>query len=205
MDMNRVDCIEPQRLPAGADKGTVRWAVKAHWAACPSEERLARSARIMEVLASLPEFQTARTVLGYWSMAREVDTQAAIRQWAVHKRILLPVMEGEHLLLKPYTGEDDLVCHPWGVWEPASGEAVSIREVDLVITPGAAFDLEGGRLGYGKGFYDRLLGSPEAGRCRRVGVCFDFQWYDHVPREAHDVAVDRVIVGAPQTVWVHNP
>ena len=90
--------------------------------------------------------------------------------------------------------------------EPASGEAVSIREVDLVITPGAAFDLEGGTARIRKRvFTTACWASPEAGRCRRVGVCFDFQWYDHVPREAHDVAVDRVIVGAPQTVWVHNP
>ncbi len=197
--------IVPQRLPAEADKRSVRRAVKAQWALCDPEERLDRSGRIMEMLESLPEFKQAQTLLMYWSMSREVDTQAAVRRWSVGKRILLPVMAGDHLLLKPYTGDENLVCHPWGVWEPASGPSVPLREVDLVVTPGAAFDLEGGRLGYGKGFYDRLLSSPEAGSCRSVGVCFDFQWYDRLPREAHDVAVNRVIVGAAREVWVHNP
>jgi len=202
---NTLNCIVPQRLPAGADKRSVRREVKAQWAQCDPAERLDRSARIMEELESLPEFKQAQTLLLYWSMSREVATQAAVRRWSTGKRILLPVMEGDHLLLKPFTGDDDLVCHPWGVWEPTSGQNVPIREVDLVVAPGAAFDLEGGRLGYGKGFYDRLLSSPEAASCRSVGVCFDFQWYDHLPREAHDVAVDRVIVGAAQKVWVHNP
>lgn len=203
--MNGMEPIWPQNLPPEADKKTVRRRVREAWAACPPEERTAVSARMMEALERDAEFVQARTVLLYWAMPSEVDTCPLIRRWADRKRILLPVMQGNDLLLKPYAGENDLVCHPWGVWEPASGKSVSIREVDLVVTPGAAFDTEGGRLGYGKGFYDRLLTKPEAAACRTLGVCFEFQWYERLPRENHDVAVDRVMVGSLRGVYLHNP
>lgn len=203
--MNAVCPIDPQGLASEVDKKSVRRRIKAVGATWSEEKRTAVSARMMEFLERDSEFVQARTVLLYWAMPLEVDTRPLVRRWADRKRIVLPVMQGEELLLRRFTDETDLVCHPWGVWEPVSGETVTIREMDLVVTPGAAFDVDGGRLGYGKGFYDRLLTKPEAAGCRTLGVCFDYQWYEHLPRESHDVAVDRVLVGGSWGVYLHNP
>lgn len=203
--MNTYHPIQPLALPAGADKRTVRRMVKEAYALRSPATLADASARIMAAVETLPEFSRAQTLLLYWAMPSEVDTRPFIRRWSGQKRILLPVMQGERLLLRPYTGEADLVCHPWGVWEPACGEAVGVREVDLAVVPGAAFDPAGGRLGYGKGFYDRLLDAPEASGCLKVGVCFDFQFFERVPRQSHDIAMDRVIAGSSRQAYLYNP
>lgn len=203
--MNTYNPIQPYVLPAGADKKTVRRMVREACALRSPAALAGASARIMAAVEALPEFSRAKTLLLYWAMPTEVDTRSFIGRWSGQKRILLPVMQGEHLLLRSYAGENDLVRHPWGVWEPTRGEAVGVREVDLAVVPGAAFDPGGGRLGYGKGFYDRLLGAPEAAGCLKAGVCFDFQFFERVPRQSHDIAMDRVIAGSPRQAYLYNP
>lgn len=65
---------------------------------------------------------------------------------------------------------------------------------DVIIVPGLVFDHEGGRIGYGAGYYDRLLADHE--RAHKIGVCFPFQLSTHaIPQEDHDVAIDEVITG----------
>ncbi len=67
-----------------------------------------------------------------------------------------------------------------------------IREIDAFLCPGLAFDSHGGRLGRGRGFYDRMLAKarPDA---IKVGVCFEFQQVDDTFPEAHDILMDEVI------------
>lgn len=88
------------------------------------------------------------------------------------------------------TSIDDLVPGYRGIREPARKEPAS--EVDAAIVPGVAFDERGGRLGYGGGFFDRFLESLDPG-VPVVGVCFDAQIVEEVPREPHDRAVDLVV------------
>jgi 5-formyltetrahydrofolate cyclo-ligase len=91
---------------------------------------------------------------------------------------------------------EGLVRGRYGVLEPAAERpARSIRATGLVLAPGIAFDLRGGRLGRGAGYYDRALapiGKRRDGP-RFVGVAFDLQIVDRVPMQRHDVFMDAVV------------
>jgi 5-formyltetrahydrofolate cyclo-ligase len=79
----------------------------------------------------------------------------------------------------------------FGICEPRSGEAVPLARIDLVVLPGVAFDKKGIRLGYGLGCYDRALAAIE--RPTLVGLAYDFQVVNALPREEHDIPVDMVV------------
>jgi 5-formyltetrahydrofolate cyclo-ligase len=79
----------------------------------------------------------------------------------------------------------------FGVLEPAAGcPVLPLNQLDLVLVPGVAFDLSGGRLGRGMGFYDRLLAEVRGHKC---GVAYDLQIVPSVPVERHDVRVDSIL------------
>jgi 5-formyltetrahydrofolate cyclo-ligase len=81
---------------------------------------------------------------------------------------------------------------PYGVPEPVEHQYLRLRDVDLVVVPGLAFDKQGGRLGRGKGCYDRFLKRLPADTAT-IGLAFDFQILPSVPAAAHDVNVDKVL------------
>jgi len=76
--------------------------------------------------------------------------------------------------------------------DPGSWDRASLSEVDLALIPGLAFDSKGGRLGRGKGFYDRLLGHPEF-RGIKVGLAWDWQIVAEVPCDSDDIPMDFVV------------
>ena len=77
-------------------------------------------------------------------------------------------------------------------WKVKVGDTIAINDVDLIIVPAAAVDETGMRLGWGRGYYDKTLGSME--RCPPVyGVVFDSELVESVPRERHDQALDGVV------------
>jgi 5-formyltetrahydrofolate cyclo-ligase len=164
------------------------------------------AARCVSRLLALPAFVDARTVLIYMSFGTEVDTNAifseALRQ---EKVVVLPRMVSAQtspdvslLALHRVDGEADLVAGKWGIREPrASCAAVQLDFVDLVLLPGVAFDRRGHRLGYGKGYYDRLL-PARCPNCLLVALAFDCQLVDEVPVSAHDVSIDLLITPSQQ-------
>jgi len=77
------------------------------------------------------------------------------------------------------------------VREPVGGGVVAVEALDLLLVPGLAFTLGGGRLGRGGGYYDRVLAAPGFGAVT-VGVCFEFQILEILPLEAHDILVRHV-------------
>ena len=164
----------------------------------PVEERRRRSVPVMERLMGLPRFRRAQNILFYWAMQDEVSTQdAVISCAAAGKNVFLPVVDGEMLRIRRFSGRAALVPgESYSIPEPVEGsEEVRISDIDLVVVPGVAFDMEGGRMGRGKGFYDRLLGEVRGDGAGpyKVGVCFDFQVVDAVPREPHDMLMDAVV------------
>ena len=96
-------------------------------------------------------------MLFYHSLPDEVDTHDFIRKWSGLKRILLPVVRGNDLDLKPYTGDDRLTEGAFHINEPTGTAFTDYAAIDLAVIPGVAFDRWGNRLGRGKGYYDRLL------------------------------------------------
>ena len=81
---------------------------------------------------------------------------------------------------------------PMNILEPAAAELVAPSDVVAWIVPGLAFTTDGARLGYGGGWYDRLLASARTDSLK-VGVAHEFQIVDDLPREPHDIRLDRVM------------
>lgn len=174
------------------DKSEVRKRMRELKRAVPPEEKLRRSALIMERVEQTEAFRQAKVVLLYWSMADEVQTHAFVERWYRAKTLLLPCVDGDDLRLRPYTGPDCLVAgEQFGIGEPTGPEWNDLEAVELIVVPGVAFDKEGHRMGRGRGFYDRLLKSTP--RAVKIGVAYGFQMLDAVPVEPHDVNMNLVI------------
>ena len=149
------------------------------------------SADVLSRLEAHPVFRTAHTLLLYYSLPDEVNTHDFIRKWSAHKQILLPVVIGDDLELRHYTGPADLKKGAYGIEEPVGEPFTDYDSIDLAIIPGVAFDTHGNRLGRGKGYYDRLL--PRLPHTYKIGICFPFQLVEEVPTEAQDVRMDEVL------------
>jgi 5-formyltetrahydrofolate cyclo-ligase len=157
------------------------------------EDRRARSAAITERLMALPELRTSRTVMAFWWFGSEVDTSGLIEALhAVGKRVVLPRVDGREVAAVVYVPGDPTTQTSFGAMEPTSAEIVRPTEIDVVIAPGVAFDRNGGRIGYGGGFYDRFLRTVRADT-PVIGLAFAVQLVDEIPRGEHDRLVDVVV------------
>ena len=99
-----------------------------------------QSAEILAALEAHPAFRAATTVLLYHSLKDEVDTHEFIRKWSREKRILLPVVVGDDLELRLYTGPEDLKPGAYGIEEPTGELFTDYADIDFIVVPGVAFD-----------------------------------------------------------------
>jgi 5-formyltetrahydrofolate cyclo-ligase len=154
--------------------------------------RSAKSERIVDRVLALPEVGAAGTVMTFWSFGSEVQTSVLIeRLQDAGKRVVLPrVAEGE-IAAVAYAPGDPVAATSFGAMEPVGAELVPAEDVDVVIVPGVAFDRRGGRVGYGGGFYDRLL--SRAPSAPAVAVAFAVQVVDEVPQGRSDSRVDVIV------------
>lgn len=161
------------------------------------EQLVALSQAIRRRLLSLPAFQEAETILFYASFRSEVRTEQTIQAaLEMGKQVALPRTRWREKQLDLCLVRDpnsELKPSTVGIPEPIdSCPSVALGEVDLIIVPGAAFDLQGYRLGYGGGFYDRLLG--QASDQPKIGLAFELQVLaEPLPIGPHDVKVDYVL------------
>lgn len=123
-------------------------------------------------------------------MKDEVQTHSFIEKWSQTKRIVLPVVVGDVLELRLYTGPADLAIGSYGIAEPIGEPFTDYADIHLVVVPGVAFDAAGHRLGRGKGYYDKLLPLIAA---PKIGICFPFQLIEEVPAEPFDICMNAVI------------
>lgn len=153
-------------------------------------ELTTKSAALLEQLERHPRFVSAHTVLLYYSLGDEVQTHEFVHKWHRQKRILLPVVQGDVLELRLYTGKDCLrTGAAYHIEEPAGEAFTRLEEIELAIVPGVSFDAEGHRLGRGKGYYDKLL--PQLSSYN-IGICYAFQVSDHLPTEPFDQPMHEV-------------
>lgn len=173
------------------DKSGVRKRIKRLISVMTEQARLSESNQIWNKLEESELFIKAERVLLYWSMADEVNTHDFIRRWYGKKRIYLPSIDGNDLLIREYTGDESMVPGPsFGIPEPVGPVLENLSEINLIIVPGRAFDLQGNRMGRGRGFYDRLLASVS---CPKVGVAFNCQMIPSVPVDENDIKMDLVV------------
>jgi len=148
------------------------------------------SGKLFINLESLPVFQNAKTILLYHSLKDEVRTHAFIEKWKNEKFIILPVVNGENLILKEYNDSSELKTGAYGIQEPTGELFSDYNKIDLAIIPGVSFDKVGNRLGRGKGYYDRLLPKIKA---FTIGLCFSLQLSEEIPAEPHDTKMNLII------------
>jgi 5-formyltetrahydrofolate cyclo-ligase len=160
-----------------------------------STERQAATAGITRNLIDLTTDLSARSVACYLSTTIEPDTRGYVN-WALAQglRILLPVSR-EDGLLDWTTGDGETETEGLFGMPEAVGELlgpIAINDVDLILVPAAAVDAGGMRMGWGRGYFDKTLGSME--KCPPVyAVVFDGELVDEVPRERHDQPVDGAV------------
>lgn len=173
------------------EKKALRKHVRALKREMPAALAEIESQNVISILENLPIFKEAKVIMAYWSMDDEVDIRKAIIRWSESKRVILPVVDGESLLLKEFSGLEELKPGDlFSIPEP-SGSIISDPErIELIVVPGVAFSKKLQRMGRGKAYYDHLLDSLSA---VRVGICFSCQLFDEIPCEAHDLLMDFVI------------
>lgn len=146
-----------------------------------------------QVLALGPFQQAARIAL-YASLGNEIDTTllfAAAR--LAGKQLYYPLVCNDRLAFHQIIALEQLRLGSFGILEPCPvGSGQTHEQMDLIVVPGVAFDLQGHRIGFGKGYYDRYLADMDP-LPMLVGLCHDFQLCPEVPAEGHDIRMDYVV------------
>lgn len=180
------------------DKALLRKELLGRRDAIPSGVRKAKDRVIHERLMSLDEIKKANVLFFFASFRSEVNTLDAIAQLLINgKRIVLPKVDRERhvLLLYEVKGIEELTAGYMNIPEPAvftEERMVDINNVDAAIIPGAGFDAEGNRIGYGGGYYDRLLSSLTH-HVPVVAPAYEEQIVESVPAEPHDIRADMIV------------
>lgn len=176
-------------------KTAIRASVRVARASIPADVRTRASHNLAAHLLALPEIASAHVVLAYAASAEEIDVAPAVdalRERGV--RVVFPRICGPgELTLHDIECDADLEAGPFGIRQPCETSAECPRdEVDAVLVPGVAFDPVGRRLGYGGGYYDRLLPTLPAA-ATAIGVAFDEQLVPELPAEEHDARMGVVV------------
>ena len=184
------------------EKTAIRRRMRALRRALSAEERL-RASKVVCAKLNLDEGIAVATdpsdsggaVAVYLASPDEIDLSDFIRKMLGRGvKVASPRWDGETYELARLQGldEGDLRRGPMNILEPAEAEIVMPRDVSVWIVPGLAFTKDGKRLGYGGGWYDRLLAAT-AGNAIKIGVAYEFQLVDDLPSEQHDILIGRVV------------
>ncbi len=160
------------------------------------DQAAAAGGAVVERVSQAPAFRERARLALYAALPDELPTRPLYEVARTLGKVLLwPRIAAEgDLEFAPCRRWEDLVPERYGVLAPPPGqESVALGENDLLLVPGVAFDLRGGRLGRGGGYYDRVLGEIGKGGPLSLGVGFEFQLVEEVPREPHDQALDALV------------
>ncbi|MDF2949677.1 MAG: 5-formyltetrahydrofolate cyclo-ligase [Sedimentibacter sp.] len=157
-----------------------------------------KSNKIVNKLIALEEYKKSNTIFVYMSFGTEVMTEDLIKlMLSEGKRVVIPYTDTKNTVLIPSeikSLENDLVLNSFGYYEPEYDKIKTVEpeEFDLIINPGVVFDKQLNRVGYGKGYYDRILVRKRKD-AKVIAVAYEFQVLDEVPAEKHDIKMDMII------------
>lgn len=174
------------------DKPSLRRMVSQLKARMTDSEKQRQANAVFTQIEQLQEFGAAEDVAVYWSLNDEIDTSRFIEKWYNKKRIWLPVVVGDDLIFRQYTGIGNMRKGAFGILEPSGPELNDIASIEVIIVPGVAFDLQNNRMGRGRGFYDRALQQSGA---FKIGVAFNCQIFKQIPTIGTDIPMDLVVAG----------
>ena len=195
--------MSAETVPGGLEsirerKDALRKQAHANRNAQENKDELSR--RIVGAFMSLPEYATAETVMFYIDVRSEVRTRHDL-QLALEsgKRVIVPWCNAAgELELFRLKSMDELELGMYRILEPKQDlrglpeKQVDVSELDLIMVPGVAFDRRGGRMGHGKGYYDKLLQHARLDT-PLVALAFECQLFEEIPVAEHDIFMDRVI------------
>ena len=149
-----------------------------------------KSDRLCRNLQSLQLFSQAKTVLAYTSFRQEPDLSPLFttkESWG------LPRCVGKSLVWHRWQPSEPLEKGAYGILEPnANSPTLEAQDVDLILIPGVGCDRQGYRLGYGGGFYDRMLSSPQWQNKPTIGIFFEFALVSELPVDSWDIPLQGV-------------
>jgi len=162
------------------------------------EKKREKDVAILKSIIKQNVFKKAKNILIYLPIHGEVDLsdllkpQAKKKTGSLNKKIVLPKVKDETTLHLYYVKNlKEVELGKFKILEPKKTLKKALpKEIDLAIIPGVVFAENGHRIGYGKGFYDRLLKKIT---CPKVGVAYDFQIVENIPGEPHDKPMDMII------------
>jgi 5-formyltetrahydrofolate cyclo-ligase len=151
------------------------------------------SKKIAEKLLSLKEIAKSSTFSLYLPINNEIETNLIIDTLILKDaRILVPAYFSgiKSYVLSRFVSWQDLEEGPFKIFQPTEIKSVDPSLVEIAIMPGLAFSHKGVRLGYGKGVFDKLFAKSKA---LKIGLAYDFQIIDKIPKEEHDLIMDLVV------------
>jgi 5-formyltetrahydrofolate cyclo-ligase len=148
-----------------------------------------KSNDILNFIINNPLYNNANVIALYYSTKDEVDTHDLILYSLLQDKIvLLPKVIGKEMIFIKIDETTRYETSNFKIREPISNEPY-LGKIDLFIVPGVAFDINGNRLGYGGGYYDKYLKDTNAST---IGICFEEQITDEIETEEHDIKVNIV-------------
>ena len=176
-------------MTVSQSKVELRKYLRARLNAMSAEEKSIQSANIAE---SVKKLDLPRgSICIYKSLDSEVDTAKIIEYFQGKRDVYLPVVDGDDILLVKADKNTEYRVAKWGILEPI-GERLLPENVKpkITVTPLLGVDKDLGRLGKGKGFYDRYFAKVDT---LKIGLAFDGQIVDSVPCEQNDIKLDMLI------------
>lgn len=172
---------------------------QAHKNRTAQEDKDGLSRVICDKFLALPEYESAETVMFYVDVRSEVRTRQHLPDaLATDKRIVVPYCVDGELELFWLESMDELEVGMYRILEPHAElrsvprKKVDVRDLDLVMVPGVAFDRRGARMGHGMGYYDKLLHKAR-GDAPLVALAFECQLFAEVPTDKHDIFMDKIL------------
>lgn len=186
-------------------KNELRAVYKRLRAQCPQDIKATLDKELAENLLKLEEYKSCKTLFVFVSTPIEVDTSAVIeRAFADGKRVAVPKCRDKHGQMDFYyiESKDSLKSGAYSIMEPDEEVCQKVTDLSegLCIVPGLCFDLQGFRLGFGKGYYDRFLNIFGG---TTVGLCYSRYIEKELPKGVYDKSVD-VLITEKYTNYTHN-
>ncbi|MBE8949003.1 MAG: 5-formyltetrahydrofolate cyclo-ligase [Quinella sp. 3Q1] len=179
--------------PIRARKKNLRREFLAKRSEIPRNERDRISHALIKKFLATEIFRAAKIIMAYASTPDELQLNELFAACFAEEKILaIPFIVGKgemHAVEVP--NFDALELGDFNILTVKHGKFIDPAQIDCVIVPGAAFDINGGRLGLGGGYYDRFL--PHAVNAKKIALAYDFQLVDDLPLEEHDVKIDTVL------------
>ena len=176
----------------GQNKQQIRESLKKARASLTDKQRREKSRQIRENLFSTPELQDFRSIFCFLSYGNEVQTHKIVDYFLESgRKVAVPsLIQSNHMIAREFTNWQCLEKGQLGILSPPPA-APEMKSFDITLTPGLGFSLQGDRIGYGRGYYDRWFAGHISGI--KIALAFDVQICTEIPVDDNDVKIDIII------------